>query len=316
MLVGRREGRSDELDSLLEAAGFEPVAVPLIEILPPSDSEALRHAVTRLASGAFDGVAFTSIPAVDAVLSIASTLGITTPVAERTLVAAVGPGTAAALAAARVEVSLVPASGGSAVALADAWPSAGALADAWPSAGALAGAWPSAVPPGHVWPSGGRGSVLLPRSEIADRTLPDALRAKGFHVVTVVAYRTVERPIPAGVAAELAAGEFAAVVVTSGSGARSLARHTVSPDTAVVAIGDATAAVAAAAGLQVAAVAAEPTPAGLVLAVRAAIDVRTASPGQGPTSRAAGAPGPTDRFRPTDAVPSAPGGPGSTHQQK
>lgn len=228
--------------SQLRAAGYAPVAVPLIGIAPPTDPEPLLAAASRLFAGGFGWVAFTSVPAVQAILAMATTLGLLAPVPPGTAVAAVGPGTAGALTAAGIRVDLIPGSGGSAAALLDAWPL-------------------------------GRGTVFLPRSEIAGDELPEGLRDRGYDVSAVTAYRTVERAIPPAVAAELAEGGFAAVLLTSGSAARSLARVPSGVRAAVVAIGPSTARAATAAGLHVAAVAEHPTAEGLVAAVRSTLDV-------------------------------------------
>ncbi len=248
VLVGRRDTAGAQTEVLLRAAGFIPVVAPLIEIAAPTDRAALRAAVSELMAGGYDWVAFTSVPAVHALLAVAGELGDGAPadggparfLAGGTRVAAVGPGTAAALRDVGVEVALTPPAGGSARALAESWPA-------------------------------GTGRVLIPRSDIAPSALPDALRAKGYAVDAVTAYRTVERALAPERAAELGAGGFAAVLLTSGSAARSLARYPVAPSTVVVAIGESTAAAAWAAGLTVGSVAAEPTAAGLVEAVRLAL---------------------------------------------
>jgi uroporphyrinogen-III synthase len=254
VLVGRRDGAGTELSDLLDAVGFTAVPVPLIRVAPPADPGPLRSAVSRLAAGHYAWAAFTSVPAVDAVLGTgAATPGLA--VSPATRVAAVGPGTAGALGRAGIHVDLVPGAGGSAAELADAWPS-------------------------------GTGSVLLPRSDIATVDLPDSLRAKGYDVETVVAYRTVEAEVPAHVITELADGGFAAVLLGSASAARSLARFSIAGCTAVVAIGTPTARAAAAAGLAVTTVATRPTAAGLAEATRIAVE-------PGATTRPAPPPDPT-----------------------
>jgi uroporphyrinogen-III synthase len=253
VLVGRREGAAGELSGLLAAAGLMAVAVPLIRVTAPTDPGPLRRAVSRLAAGDYRWVAFTSVPAVEAVLAIGGAAGLVVP--RGTRVAAVGPGTAESLSRAGVPVDLVPDAGGSAADLAEAWPT-------------------------------GTGAVLLPRSEIATPELPHSLRARGHDVDTVIAYRTVDADVPATVAAELAAGGFAAVVVGSASAARSLARFSLAEGTAVVAIGMPTARAATVAGLAVTAVAARPTPAGLAEATRIAVE-------PGGTARTADHPVPT-----------------------
>lgn len=262
VLVPRPRGRSDDLASLLRAAGAHPVLVPLIEIRPESDSTELHTAVTDLSAGAYDWVAFTSAAAVTAVLSVADRLradghpGTARPsvdgplpsamgralsagpgalVGGDTRVAAVGAGTARALREVGIRVDLVPAAAESAAALAAAWPT---------------------EPPGRT--------VLLPRSDRAADTLPDSLRAAGYRVQTVRAYRTAPLPVPGPVAAELTAGRIDAALVTSPSTASALAATALPDGLVVIAIGQPTAEAAARRGISVSAIADRPTAAGLV----------------------------------------------------
>ena len=238
VLVPRAAERSAELVDLLRANGATPLAVPLIGIAPPEDEGALDFCLVELSRGAFDWVAFTSAAAVDAVLRRAADLGLSPAVPADTRVAAVGPATADAGRAAGFGVDLVPAAGGSARALAEIWP--------------------------HP---AGRQSVLLPRSDIAAPTLPDALSALGFRVQAVVAYRTVHTPPPPQLAAELAAGSIDAVLFTSPSTVRATAGVTIAARTVLCAIGEPTAAAAAEIGRPVHGTSAEPTAAGLLRAL-------------------------------------------------
>ena len=167
--------------------------VELIAIEPPADTGALDLAVLALSRGDHDWVGFTSVNAVDAVLGRARDLAVTPVVSADTRVAAVGPATAAALRAAGLPVDLMPPSRGSAAALAEVWPRAG-----------------------------GDQSVLLPRSDLAPPTLPDAVAAKGYRVRTVVAYRTVVHAPAPQVADRFAAGDFHAVLFTSPSTVQAL----------------------------------------------------------------------------------------------
>jgi len=66
--------------------------------------------------------------------------------------------------------------------------------------------------------------VLLARADIADERLPDALRAAGARVESVVAYRTLEAPEASRgpIAAALRSGSMDALVFTSGSSVRGL----------------------------------------------------------------------------------------------
>ena len=165
-------------------------------------------------------------------------------------VAAVGPATATALAARGVEADVVSPTG-----------SAEGLVAALESGAdtGAKGAAPGAAP----------AAVLLPRSEQADRRLPDALAGAGWVVVEVPAYRTV----PTGIddkAASAAAGADA-VVFAAGSAVRAYVEAGVSVPAAVVCLGESTAETARELGLRVAAVAARPEPDALVGAVIAAL---------------------------------------------
>ncbi|MCT9620034.1 uroporphyrinogen-III synthase [Curtobacterium sp. C2H10] len=93
------------------------------------------------------------------------------------------------------------------------------------------------------------GTVLFPRSDLAAPTVVDTLRARGIDVDEVVAYRTVgtgDEPV-------VLDSPPAAVLVTSGSIAREIARRMtpLDPRTVIACIGPGTAAEARAAGLPV-----------------------------------------------------------------
>ena len=245
VLVPRSADRSAPLVEAFAAAGAEAVPVELISVAPPLDLGEFDRQLTALAAGGFGWVGFTSVNAVDAVLQRAAALGLEPVVVAGTGVAAVGPATAAAVRAAGLPVDLVPAGRGSGAALASAWPRAGI-----------------------------DGSVLLPRSDLAAVDLPDALRLKGFRVVTVIAYRTVSCDVPTEVADELTAGRFNAVVYTSPSTVAALDGIRLADSTVNVAIGTPSAAAVTARGLTVDAVADTPTPAGLVEALSAVARTR------------------------------------------
>jgi uroporphyrinogen-III synthase len=156
--------------------------------------------------------------------------------------AAVGPATAAALEAEGVRVERVPATAtGAAI--------SGVLGD-------LAGA-----------------RLLLPRARIAGGELPAALAARGAVVDAVAAYDTVVGPerSRAPLADALAAGLDAAVF-TSGSTVAGFFRLAADPGAALaeipaIAIGASTARALEEEGIEPAAVAAAPRPAGIVEAL-------------------------------------------------
>ncbi len=229
-----------ELARLLAERGARPVAVPTIEIRLRRDP-ALDSALE--AADSFDWIVITSAAGAAVVLDRLAALGRTPPSGPRW--AAVGPRTAAALAAGGVEVAHVPET--------------------------RAGA---AIPDGMGELKGRR--VLLARAAAAGDDLPRILRERGATVEDRAAYDTIEGPDAAAapLARALDAGVDAAIF-TSGSTVRGFLRLAGSGDAlggaAVVCIGPSTAAVAREAGMVPAAVAADPTPAGLVAALEDAL---------------------------------------------
>ena len=152
--VTRAATQADELGRRLRDAGFEPVAVPVIDIVDPADGGvALRAAATRLAQpGRYDWVVLTSVNGAERLIAAA-------PPPWEVSVAAIGSATAERLRDHGVAVALVP-------------PRfvAESLVDSFPR---------------------GPGKVLLTRAAVARDVLPEGLRAKGWTVDVVDAYRTV-----------------------------------------------------------------------------------------------------------------------------
>ena len=103
VVVTRPRVRSEELCFLLEEEGAEAVALPMLELKPPSDGRGLRAAAETL--GRFSWVAFASSAGVEALAEAARTAG-TVSALRRLKVAAVGAGTARAARAAGLEVIL------------------------------------------------------------------------------------------------------------------------------------------------------------------------------------------------------------------
>jgi uroporphyrinogen-III synthase len=267
VLVPRRTDGPDPLVIAAAAAGAEPVVVELIATVPPEDLTGLDDRLRALGSGYYAWLVLTSAAAVPVLLDRAGILGTDlATLTSRTRVAGVGPATARALRAAGAQVTHTPNGASSAAALLSTWPAAG--------------------------PDGGR--ILLPHGDLAAATLADGLRARGWQVDEVVAYRTVPGPPPdARTAAAYAAGDLGAVLLTSGSTARNLVDLLGPPPatTVVCCIGESTAEVARRVGLRVGAVATEQTPAGLVAAlVGATRSGPTTSPESPPSLPSAGDP--------------------------
>jgi uroporphyrinogen III methyltransferase/synthase len=237
VVVTRARAQASELVGRLAELGATVVEAPTIEIGDPADGgAALRSAMADL--GSYDWLVLTSPNGVHrtfAHVPDARVLG-------SVRVAAIGPGTAEALAGYRVVADLVP----------DAYVAEGLL-EAFP-----------APPPG-----GGR--VLLSRAAVARDVLPDGLRDAGWHVEVVAAYAT--RPVAdaAVLADQVAAAD--AVTFTSSSTVTNFcdAFGAERAPATVVSIGPITTATARRAGLEVAEQADPHTIDGLVDAVLRAL---------------------------------------------
>ena len=260
VLVTRERDAAAELAQALAGAGAEVILMPTIRIEPPGDLRPLDDALARLAS--YDWVIFTSANAVRAVverLAPSQSLnasGLSEPSLNAYMlnaqslnsvrVAAVGPQTQALLAAHGIRIDLVPKTF-----------TAPSMANLMGESGELAGR-----------------RVLLPRSQIAETALVDALRAAGAIVDEVVAYQTLRAdPEPAALSAVIGGG-IDAVTFSSGSTARNFMALVGSPlpadvldGTVVACIGPSTAAIARGLGIAVDVVAREHTAAGLVAAL-------------------------------------------------
>jgi uroporphyrinogen III methyltransferase/synthase len=246
VVVTRAREQASDLVERLRDLGANTVELPVIEIGPPADGGAeLARAAARVAG--FDWLAFTSANAVERFFAALADVGSDTRRLGPVRVAAIGPGTAAALERHGVRADLVP---GRFI--------AEAVVDAFPA---------------------GPGRVLLPRAAVARDALPQGLAGKGWTVEVVEAYRTrLGRPSPAALAAAASAD---AVTFTSSStvtnylevvGAGPGAGAGAAPVPPVVAcIGPVTAETARAAGLAVSVVAPEHTIDGLVQAVLEAL---------------------------------------------
>jgi uroporphyrinogen III methyltransferase/synthase len=214
IVVTRAREQASDLVGRLELLGAEALELPAIRIGDPADAgAALRAAAARI--GDYDWVVFTSVNTVDRVFPLlrdARALG-------TARVAAIGPGTADRLASFNVVSDLLP--------------------DRFVAESLLA-AFPA-----------GPGRVLLPRAAVARDVLPDGLRAKGWEVDVVEAYRT-EREVPRPETLEAAAAADA-ITFTSSSTVRNYLEVAGGDriPTVVACIGPVTADTARAAGLRV-----------------------------------------------------------------
>lgn len=246
VLVARAPARAAGLLALLHERGLDAVAAAVIERAPVEDHAELDAARERLALGAYDWVAVTSVNAVDALLGDAAADLPGDELVSAARWAAVGPATRRALADRGATVDLVPQTM-TAVGLVDVFPAA------------------SATP--TLLPTGREPAVLLPLGDLASDTLRAGLEVKGWAVDVVTVYRTVTRELQPELRRP-----YDVVVVASGSAARQVAAQ-LGPQR-VVAIGEPSARAADAVGHTVLATAAEPTDESLADAVTEAL-VRT-----------------------------------------
>jgi len=164
VVVTRATERRGQLADKLRAVGAEVVEVPTIRIEDPADGgSSLADAVARVRD--FDWVVLTSPNGArrfcDRLRDGRDLAGVR--------LAAIGPGTAAALAERHLQVDLQPERF-----------VAESLLEAFPD------------PPGDR-----RGRVLLARAEVARDVLPDGLAARGWEVEIAAAYRTVPAELSA-----------------------------------------------------------------------------------------------------------------------
>ena len=194
-LVTRAREQASALSARLEAEGAEVVEMPTIAIREIDQPETARAAITTLAGGEYAWTMFTSANAADILFRPIAAAGLDARVFA-CRIAAIGPGTAAALAAHGLRADVVPAP--------ERYVAEGLLE-------ALAGEDLM------------RKHVLLPRAAVARDALPVGLRRLGAAVDVLELYRT-ETPAPnPAVLNSLAAGEIDIVTFASSSTVRNLA---------------------------------------------------------------------------------------------
>jgi uroporphyrinogen III methyltransferase/synthase len=191
--VTRAREQASDLVARLAACGAATVEVPAIAIAEPADGgAALADAVERLDGGAYDWLVLTSPNGSRRLLAALRSAGRDARALGGVKLAAIGPGTADALASANLVPDLVP-------------PRfvAESLLESFPGPPAAGAGGPSA------------GRVLLVRAAVARDVLPDGLAARGWQVDVVEAYRTEPVPLDAAAAAALAGAEI--ITFTSSS---------------------------------------------------------------------------------------------------
>ena len=161
VLVTRPREQATELVERLAALGADPVEAPLIQIVPPADTEPLRQAAAS--ADQFDWIIFSSTNAVDAFMRVLFDGGRDVRALKGPLLCAVGSATAGRLATYGIKVDLVPEEF-RAEALASALLARGSVKDA---------------------------RILLPHADIGRDVVSKELTRAGAIVTEVVAYRTI-----------------------------------------------------------------------------------------------------------------------------
>jgi uroporphyrinogen III methyltransferase/synthase len=168
VLVTRPEGQAASTAALLRLRGAEPIELPTISIQPPPDPAPLRDAVRTLDQ--HDVVAFTSENGVTRFFHELDAQRLDARAFGRARLAAIGSGTAAALAKKGLRADIVPADfRGESLARA-------ILADPQVMARRAASTAPL--------------RVLIPRALVAREVLPEMLREAGCAVAVVPVYET------------------------------------------------------------------------------------------------------------------------------
>ena len=179
VVITRAKAQSATLHAALVAQGATVIEVPVLVIDAPRDGgRALRHAVAHIER--YDWIVLTSPNGVDAFVDAFTGAFAGVPAEHRLAIdvpiAVVGSGTAARLEQHGLHAALLP----------ERFVAEG-LVDAFPSRA-------EAVP-------SDRGHVLVAQAEAARPIVVDGLRAKGWTVDAVVAYRSVAAPVdPAAIA--------------------------------------------------------------------------------------------------------------------
>ena len=231
VVVTRAREQASELRGRLEALGAEVIELPAIAV------EALDFELPAL--GNYDWLVFTSANGVSAFFDCGlAPAGADARALAGLRIAAIGPGTARALAARGINTDLIPER---------------FIAES------LLDAFPAPTAPGA--------RVLLARAEQARDVLPAGLAKRGYEVDVLPVYRTVRATPAAAVLDRVRAGAVDAITFTSSSTVDNLCDLLVAlpqPQPLVVSIGPITSETARERGLRVDAEATEHTIAGLV----------------------------------------------------
>ena len=190
IVLTRPLAQAGDFEERVRALGGEPVATAAIEIVGPESWTIADAALRRV--GTYDWLAFTSANAVRMLVDRADAIGVPRDELRSRRLAVVGPATAAV-----VRTTLRP-------------------PDFAPTVN-------TAEMLGQEITDVDNTRVLLPRGNLADDTLPAALRARGAFVDEVVVYRTVPGPGIAAIVAGVRESAVDALLFASASAVRFVA---------------------------------------------------------------------------------------------
>jgi uroporphyrinogen III methyltransferase/synthase len=245
VLVTRTREQASALSDLLRREGAEPIELPALELVPRDDPRRLGRALRALARGRYQWVVFTSANGVDTFFRHLKEAGHDARAFAGARVCAIGPGTAAALAARGLQADLVPEE-------------------------FVAESVVEALARQKV----AKSRILVPRAEGARRELVRGLRALGARVDELPLYVAAPPVAPEREALRrLRAGEVDVVTFASSSAVKNLLKLLEGDTTPlkgplIACIGPVTARTARQAGLEVGVEAKEHTIPGLVRALQ------------------------------------------------
>ncbi len=252
--VTRSPERASELSRRLEELGATVLPIPCIRHAPPRSAGPWKQAVDRLAGGHFDWLVVSSPQAAAALGEALAASGRDARALGGVHIAALGPGTASALASLGMTPDLLPRDS---------------------STQGLLKAFRGRRP----------GSILLPRSDIAPQALQTGLEALGARVEAVTAYRTLAASLSAQALEPLREGRLDAVLLASSSAAvsfaASLRKASLRCRTRLISIGPETSAALRRQGLKPFAEARIHTLDGLIATLRSALRKQPLTRGRG-----------------------------------
>ncbi|OEH84199.1 uroporphyrinogen-III C-methyltransferase [Desulfuribacillus stibiiarsenatis] len=159
VLVTRARSQASDLSDMIEDLGGEPYEFPTIQILPPNDVQSIDNALAKL--GEYDWIIFTSPNGVSYFMNYLKEKKIDIRAFGKAKIACVGPKTSELL------------------------ENYGLVVDVLPSqfiAEGLLDSIEDQLKPGQ--------KILLPRADIARKTLPEELKKRGLEVTEIDTYET------------------------------------------------------------------------------------------------------------------------------